>query len=364
MLLRLHRWMGLTIGLLVAAIALSGSATVAIADVERWVGLHGTPGDGRAPFAADQAAIAEAFPGAVSDNLFPADAPGRPDRVEVVVRTADAKEEFAVFCDPATGRVIGDTRGSRLVGFLRAVGAFHGNLFLPGPVGSTLLGVSGLALLLFAASGLWLWRGASGGGRLLVWHRLTGAVVLPVLVASAATGVLFSWQWARPLAYRALGGDPAALPYFAMTDEQRAAFRGSGEGTPLDIDAIVAAARAQPVAAGTGQVLRITSLASKAAKPVKVAFDFPGNGDHRAGGVVVQVDRITGKPAFIDDPRGRSPGGWLLSRQWSFHAGRWGSSASFGGTVARIAWILGGLGIAGLAVSGAALRLRRRPRAA
>ena len=364
-LLRLHRWSGLTLGVVLAAIALSGAATVAVFDVERWVGLREAPADsGRAPFEADAVAIATAFPGAQCDNYFPADAPGRPDRIETVLRSGERKEDFTVFCDPASGRVIGDTRGSTLVAFLHAVGKAHGSLFLSEAEGRTILGFFALALLAFAASGLWLWwtmaaAARSSGGTPFAWHRALGFLTLPVLLISAGTGLLFSWQWTRPLTYRALGGDAATLPYFAMTDTQRAAFRGTGVGTPLGIDALVAAARAQPAVAGCDRVLRITSLASKAAKPVKIAFDYPGNDDYRAGGVVVQIDRISGAAVFVDDPRGRLSG-WLLSRQWAFHAGRWGSSADGWGIAARWLWIVGGVGIAALALSGAVLWRRRR----
>ena len=196
------------------------------------------------------------------------------------------------------------------------------------------------------------------GATALAVHRLVGVLSMPVLVLSAVTGLLFAWHGTRTLAYRLLGGDPANPPYFVMTDPDRLELHGNRGARPLDLDGLVAAARAQPAAQGTARVLRVTSMADKPAKPVKVVLDYPGNGDGRSGGVVFHLDRTTGEPALVDDPR-RSLATTVLAHQWSLHTGRWGGSAGIGG-LARGVWILAGLGGGVLLLSGALLWWRRR----
>ncbi len=71
--------------------------------------------------------------------------------------------------DPATGRVL--DVGPTMAGAMRLIHNFHGSLMVPG-VGRTVVGWFGVAMLISAVTGLWLWWPAIGGLRRgLQWRR-------------------------------------------------------------------------------------------------------------------------------------------------------------------------------------------------
>lgn len=373
--LRSHRWSGLVVGSVIVLVVLSGAAAVLRADVERWCGLREVPATGRGPFNPEITAITAAYPGVKLDLLFPADAPGRPDTHQVSLVTPAGKHHFSIFCDPVDGHIIGDTREAWMASAIGWIAEFHTTLFLPDEGHEFLQGLVAVALFGFSCTGFWLWwTGATRirddlrsdrlcSLRVNAVHRLIAVATLPFLLLCAYTALLFSWHWTRPVLYAVLGSSTVPAPYFTMQDPEKLVFHDEGKKPQLGVDELIAAARAHPAAAGTDRVLRVTSIGSRATKPVKVTLDYPGNGDVRSGGVVFHLGRGTGVAAFVDDPRDASIAHWLLARQWSLHTGRWGSSASVLGACARLAWIVGGLAIAVVVLTGAASwwSARRRP---
>jgi uncharacterized iron-regulated membrane protein len=380
-LLALHRWGGLTIGLLAGVVLLTGAIAVLRPEVERWLGQPLPASSGRGPFAPALAAIAATWPGSTVARIEPADAPGRADLLRVHPAGHDEHhvEAFTAYTDPRTGALLGHTQGSWLSQGFAWIGEFHGSLFLPGLAADILLGLCAGALLLFAVTGLILWWpgwARLGSGlqlrlrrtaflRHFDLHRTLAVLTLPVLLATAVTGLFFTWQATRRAAYWALGGDLAQQPHQLLSHHAKEALRaGVGPAPHLAVDELVAAARRHAGLGADAPVLRITGLNPQAKPtPVLVAFDLPGNADRRDGGVRVRVDPASGRLLQLDDPRGRGPAMWLHGHQWALHAGWWGTSGSWGGLLGRGIWIIGGLALASLAVTGVGIWHHRRQQA-
>lgn len=126
-----------------------------------------------------------------------------------------------VFVDPRTGVILGHATGD---GFFRTVMDLHRWLALPGGpngVGRQITGVSALALIFFALSGLYLrwprhpldWRAwlvldlrKSGRNLYRALHAVVGGWVVVFYLLSALTGLTWSYDWYRQAARYALTG--------------------------------------------------------------------------------------------------------------------------------------------------------------
>jgi uncharacterized iron-regulated membrane protein len=215
---QVHKWIGLALAILIIPLCLTGSALVwkdatdrivnparyatsgaAVLPVDRYVGAA------RAVLASDERISGIEFPendGPVIVSALqpqPQGARGRP------VRTM-------VYLDPPTARVL-DVAASN-TGVLRVMHILHGSLMVPG-VGRTIVGWIGVAMMVSAFTGLWLWWPTVGRWtRGLRWrrhrnldtnlHHLAGFwIALPLFVLSL-TGAWISF----PDFFGALSGAP------------------------------------------------------------------------------------------------------------------------------------------------------------
>lgn len=175
--LRIHRWIALSVGFVVAVLGVSGSAMVLRGPILRWevgadaVRLHQTPAPGTS-YASQEAwksAAREAYP-----------------QLERIMGVASPRTGFLI-SDNAL--VFGAVRGRQAMGIamidpytaqaraffvyddliLAKVVALHRSLFLPRPVAGAMLAACGIALLISLVTGAWLWwpRGSGGGS----WRR-------------------------------------------------------------------------------------------------------------------------------------------------------------------------------------------------
>jgi uncharacterized iron-regulated membrane protein len=390
----IHRWGGLTIGLILAVIGLTGAVPVLLDDTERWVGVRQEVGEGRGAYAPAVANIRAQWPDVRIDKVVPSDAAGRPDTIRVsrghehddemmmadggmaanaMMEEYEPEEKWTVFTDPATGTVVGDTQHSYVAGTMRFIAEFHSNLFLPGVIADVVLGLTGLSMLVFAITGLILWwpgikKWRSGFSLRLNktsflfhfdLHRVLAVVTLPLLLAAGITGMFFTWKFTHRAAYYALGGDGDAVPHKLMSKADKLAMYRPDAPAEADLDALVATALTRVPGATAADVLRITSLGGNVGNPARVAIDYVGNGDRRSGGVVVHLDRGGREVVRVDDPRD-SAGHWLIAHQWALHAGMWGSSAGVGGIIGRAAWMIGGASALVLAITGVGIWWYRR----
>lgn len=213
-----HLWCGLTVGLVYALIALSGSVLALQGPLLR--ALHPELAAHALPTRAQQAAVLERIvrdwstQGLRNSDLPTAALPSWQLYFGGNVRR---------YLDPASGDLL-LTRAPN-TDVLLALRYWHTNL-LGGQIGETLLGVLGWITVLLLLSGLVLWWPGRGQlrahltprtqppvRRWLSWHRSLGALSLPLLFVVSLTGTLMVYHGGAKQALQALFADaPAASP--------------------------------------------------------------------------------------------------------------------------------------------------------
>jgi uncharacterized iron-regulated membrane protein len=251
---QVHKWIGLTLAVLIIPISLTGSALVwhdwldATLNPEREVSSQPTQPAAfyaeaaRRSLAPGETLVSLTFPEepgpvlATAARDTPPPAGGRPVRTQL-------------YLDPADGRVL--DRSASDQGAVRVLHMLHGSLMVPG-VGRQIVGWIGVAMLLSSLTGLWLWWPFKGGfKRGLQWQRTTTTsgnlhhlggfwIALPLAVLSL-TGAWISF----PAFFGSLSGERGGPPPGFM--RQKVA-KPIGQ-TRLSPDQALAAA--QPTATGT-----------------------------------------------------------------------------------------------------------------
>jgi uncharacterized iron-regulated membrane protein len=268
-------------------------------------------------------------------------------------------ESWKVYSDPASGAVLGSTRGSTISAWHAKLANFHHTLWLD-ETGKVLVGSAGFCLLGFVITGLWLWWPVRGAWRRLLavrWdqgsharhydlHKALGLVGIPLFLVTALTGTMFQFRWMRSAVHAGLGGTAADLPIGLMAKEQQP--RSGGGPGELGWTAAVAAA---VVAVPDGRLLSLSPPRGKDGTWM-ATLAVPGSTGSYSG-VALLLDRHSGAVLARLDPRAMSPGGWLNSQLWGLHLGAWGGMAT------RILQALSGLLPPILLFTGVVIWLRR-----
>ena len=374
-------------GLLLSVVTLSGGASLFRPELDRLVAAAPTGATGRADLDAVAAALKQRYPEARLGGLLAAGARDEWTLRSGGDRAPDARS-WKVWTDAASGAWLGDTWDSALAATTAWIARFHHDLWWKA-WGGVLVGSAGLALLVFVATGIWLWfplRGRlaaafrvrwSKGSFLLSYdlHRLLGMVGIPVFLLVGTTGAMFEFRWLRSGVHRALGGTEADAPANLRPQPPRAdapardaaktpasagesikPARGPGGGAARSwVKAIAAAEGAVP---GGRAMLVMPPRGGEGAW--RVVLDYPGNISPR-GGVIATVAGGEGGDAVsaLQDPRTMSLGGWVLNQEWGLHMG------AFGGLATRVLWVVVALFPPLLSLSGFLIWwLRRRQRTA
>jgi uncharacterized iron-regulated membrane protein len=251
---QVHKWLGLLLAILIVPISLSGSALV----WHDW--LDETVNPGRYAVTAGDARLApSAYATAAATALQPGDRiaqlryPEGSGPILVTIVSPPAGKgppaRATLWLDPADGRVL--DRAGVNDGLVRVLHRLHGSLMVPG-VGRQIVGWIGVAMLVSALTGLWLWwplKGRWTHG--LRWRRRPTAnanlhhqagfwVALP-LAMLAFTGVWISFppffaavSGAAPPPPRTAPALPLAQPTTGL-DLAFAAARPHADGKPVSI---------------------------------------------------------------------------------------------------------------------------------
>lgn len=353
LLFQVHLYAGLSVGLVLAVMGLSGSALVFGDELDhvlhselRRVVAVGEP----APLAKVIAAVEESQAGRLPRHLRMPDAQDAP-----IEAWMDSRGDLKVYVDPYTAAVLG-ARSARqsLVGTLRSL---HVSLFA-GQMGERLVGVSGFTLLALCLSGLTLWwpgrRKLAAGltlRRPLRWrsgnydlHKLAGLVSLVGLLLAGLTGAALVFPAPFEHALRLFAGAPPTRASPAP---------GPHTGAPLPLDVLLAQAdRAMPGARTT----RI-DLPSSPEGALRVRKRFPQE-PHPNGMSFVHVDPYSGGVLRADNALEAAWPARLMALRYPLHIG------TLGGAVTRLLAALTGLFPAGLFLTGFFLwraRLRAHP---
>jgi uncharacterized iron-regulated membrane protein len=354
--LQLHLWLGLTLGVLGALVALSGSVLVYDHAIDAWLNPQRYAVSGvqaALPYGAYLERASAALEGrARAVNLRMPEEEGMP--LVVIARAREGSGFYRVYLDPPTGKVLEVSQGGGLVGWMHS---FHENLQLRDYAGREIVGAVGIAMLISSLSGLYLWwpargrfrealglrRGFSPSRNLHYLFGFYGAIVLGML---AFTGIFLAY----PDAGRAAVGAVSTVSP-GVRNVQSAAV-GSG-GRMLTADQAVRIAQAHyPAAAVSG-----IGLPAGARGAFRVNFRY-GASAAPVNSAMVFLDPASGEVLRLVDPARRSAGDGFLVMQRLMHSGE-----AFG-SLGRAVIFLVGLLPALFAVTGTMMWLKKRRRRA
>lgn len=353
--LKIHRWLGLAVALLLVVQGATGVAMVFRDEIEPIAHpeLRVGPGTARLSMQRLFDTVQRAHPEAVVTR---AEIPGAPDQAVLFkLKRSGDKAPILTAIDPFSGRIVRD--GGLSAWPVEWLFVVHEQL-LAGPVGEYVVGIEGLALLAMAVTGLWFWwpgaarlskgfRVVLGSGNDIRWrtlHRAAGAAAAPLLILTALTGVLIVWK--EPLR-AVLGAEGKPSPIVA---EQT--------GRPLvPLDDLVARARAD---FGGTPLRQIRFSSGGRVVAVYLDSDRSIRADGTAQYYYNGYDGALLATYVAGEQSAASEGiDWL----YTVHTGLWG------GWPTRLLQLAGGITLVGLSLSGPWLwysrRVRRRgPRAA
>jgi uncharacterized iron-regulated membrane protein len=379
----LHRWVALSLLLLLVPISISGALLVWHDQVDALIhpGRYAVSGlQAGQPLSSYLAQAAAALdPTAQPVALRFPDDEGGPMRVQARVTRGEGGPPrlLTVYLDPPTGRVLDvvDFRSS-LIGFLHR---FHENLTIPEYSGRAIVGWAGVGMLLLSLTGIWLWWPRNGaflaglrfrraGATSSNLHHVIGFWISIPLAAVSLTGVYLSF----PPNARLLMSSIAPM----NPQAQRSVFAGQiAHDTRLNPDTALAAARAaEPgaspivvfmptVPAGSGSGRRAEGAAQKGAAQ-KGARQESEQGTSPSPIWRIQLRRSGGGETttlLLDDRSGavqRQPDPLAGDRaaQWI----RWIHEGSHSGAVWQIVVFLTGVLPSVFAVTGTTMWLRGR----
>ncbi len=314
-LIRIHRWVALSLGAFIALVGVTGAMLVFRDELTPVftpaVRIAAEP-DPAGAYARILAAARGAEPGLTALDI---DMPGRADRAAGVIIHKPTGNRH-LFVDPHDGRVVADSDREWLP--FTSLYELH-RRFLLGRTAEPIVGVLGLALAFMAVSGLVLWwprkwsnalRVRWDGNRLAVsydLHKCAGAAFALILAVNAVIGFMMTFDEASVAIVNAATGSPSPAPVPRASSE----FLRSGRS----LDEIVAAAdRALP----EGRVRRVTIRAGDAPVLVRkrLATDNETNGMNR-----IYVDAATATVLQAKLQRDMPPGSAMFEWLYPLHTG-------------------------------------------
>ncbi|GER14175.1 PepSY-associated TM helix domain-containing protein [Variovorax boronicumulans] len=351
--LTLHRWIGLTLGPLLALTALLGAVLVVALPLDRAAHpelfvARSNSSTAPAPLEPLRQRLLAEFGPDTNFTLRPPRQPG--DTLWVLVR---GPWDGTLYLDPATGAEQG-RRGTH-EGAYNLLFELHSSLLLE-DTGKGILAIAALAYLFLLVTGVVLWwparwppslrivldRGLLRG--LFDLHRTGGAVLGLLIAVSVFTGAYMAWRPLGGFISTALGQTPAKAPGVP---------KGTATGPRLPLDDLVA--RAQVVF--PGQPIGYVQVPGRADRPLRVRFRLADD-PHPNGIGSVWVHPVTGELLGVRRWQDMDTGNGAVAVIYPLHTG------VLGGVVHQAVTALLGLALAGLGLSGVWLWWRRRAVAA
>lgn len=325
----IHRWLGGLLGLILAVLGLSGAILL---HKEAWIAL---------PHMSDPPVNDPLKLGQLASQLL-----AEPRGGESIVFASD-RFGLVQLRDGASGIYVsqsGETVARWASQWERPelwLFDLHHHLFT-GDVGETVIGIAGLAAIVFIVTGSILWWRTRRTFRFRLWparmtspairmhHRDLGIVVAPFLLLTALTGTMMIF---RPVAAFVLA--PLSSPAAIAADLRPPQLVAGPVARGLDWKAIVVAAhRAYPDAQ-----IRILSLPRKPGDPITVRMKR-GAEWLPNGRTMLWFDPATGRLLARRDALRMQPGTQAFNMAYPLHAGK------VGGLAYRIVLTLLGLALA------------------
>lgn len=359
-LFRLHWICGLTAGLVLAVVGVTGAILSFEDELLHLVNpqLH-LRVQGRMPLPPDAliAAVQSVYP----DRAARSFAWNGEDAAEVRLALGQERGGIAIAVDPYTGMVLGSPRGT---GFFRFNEQLHRNL-AAGPIGKRIVGASTAILLLLAFTGIvlrwpkravspsaWLRLNPKLRGRSLLWnlHAVVATWMLVPYLLATLTGLWWSFDIYRDAINSFAGVTQPPRPPGAEMPAERGR---DGEAKPdkpifVSIDSAFAMFHA-----ATPDAVRATiALPRSTATPVEIRYQTEDSPHERAWNTLrIGADgTVVSNERYADLPRGRR----FVSSIFPLHSG------SFFGWPGRLVMGLASVLMPLFAVSGVWLWLQRR----
>lgn len=348
--LKLHRYCALTLGWLLALVALLGAALIVAKPLDRWahpelfaVAAKKRVSDGLLQDTRDF--LSREFGAGATMTFRPPREPQ--DTLWVRVR---GPWDGTVYFDPASGRELG--RRGEHEGAYNLLFEVHSSLLL-GERGQAVLAAAAAIYVVLLLTGLVLWWPARWPPSLRIrwdanlWkavfdlHSAGGAVLGVLIAVSIASGAYMAWPPLRPFVSSLVGEKPASPPKLrhARTDAQE-----------LSLDALVRRAQALFPGAMAGYVI----AGSDASRPVRVRLKLADD-PHPNGLTSIWVDPASGDILAVHRWDQLDLGHKALSVVYPLHTGE------LGGTVHMVVTALLGLSLVGIGSTGLMLWWKRRP---
>ena len=372
LLFRLHWMLGLTAGLVLALIGLTGAlmsyeeAITAFSNRDRAVVVRG---DRQLPPEALLVRIETQRPGPKVSALTLSEDPAASVFARFARDPKSGSRPDSVYVDPYDGTVLGPMR---LEAGFATIRALHRWLLIPGEGkgwGRTLTGACALAMLVFLATGIYLrwpqvhrWRiwlkpSLSRPGRARWWslHAVAGTWLLPVYLVIALSGLTWSYdRFKDGTTWLLTGQSGAARPARAPARTGPAEGAARKQEAPLALDRAWTAFR---TGEGRNAALAVLTLPGPDAKAIRIRWLARGAEQPKARNEAT-FDPATGAllaaERFADKPLGRQ----IADSMLEVHRGR------FFGDPFAVLFCLAALSMPGFAVTGLTLYTLRRRAAA
>ena len=353
-LLPLHRWTGMTAGLVVALMALTGAGIVFRPQLEPLVNrdLLTVPACiGRASVDTLTANAGARRPGQVADTIRLT--AGDDATASVPAAAVHFTDDRIVYLNPCTGAVIGERgRWGGVLGTLEQIHRFR--YMANGPLfGGSFALLFGMVLVF---GGLYLWLPASvrslrhalrfnarlqGPARTASLHKTAGLYAAAIVIVSVASGVPQAGGWYEQALYLLAGSpQPAKAPVVPVAGAPRLPMEQMRE-------------RAEKLVPRPQELLmRLPLRPGAAVQMYLIARDAP----HPNARTILDLDPHDGKVLRFTPYASSSAGHKLYFWLLSLHTGR------IGGPVWQLVLMLGALTVPVLAWTGVSAWLRRRRR--
>jgi uncharacterized iron-regulated membrane protein len=352
---KIHNWVGLYAGIVIAFLSLTGSLAVFIPEIE-WLlskEYEVNPGsNGNVEWGAVQVGLQKKFS---EYSFYGIEIPDSPDRPYNYLFFHDDDGGFkaqVAYVNPYNGDLLGITeRNNTIPNFLRQI---HVRLY-DGLYGRQIVGLAGIALIFSTITGLIIYGNfmkrqvfgsiRSGRGVRIAsadWHKLVGISALLFNVVIAFTG---AW----------LGLQPKLMDWFDMEVPNRYAtervVRDREKDTlfPIDVDQALAIAMEKI----PDFIPKRIQLSANGSGTVTVLGNVRGGIYEQASNKVV-LDKASLEPLFIYDIRSQSFGDQMYYVQEALHFG------NFGGMTLKILYAFLGLTTGFLSITGFIIFLKRK----
>ncbi|HEA20647.1 MAG TPA: PepSY domain-containing protein [Pricia antarctica] len=223
--LQLHKILGLTTGMVVFIVAITGCGWAFRDEIESFYDIY------KKVVPQDAASLTPTKAKELAKELFPNNTvhgtvfKKADDAIEVIFYDAEPEFYQSVFLHPYSGETI--QVDNHLTGFFAFILKGHMRLWLPKAIGEQVVGVSILIFILIIISGfiLWLpkkrknlkqrltlkWKKSTGWKRKnFDLHTVVGFYICSLALLLAFTGSLMSYNWLRYVVYKSTGGEKEA----------------------------------------------------------------------------------------------------------------------------------------------------------